>query len=248
MLLSQIIKPKKPHVYKSNKLNNANFGDLSLNDYQVYLYLVSKICGINDNLEYLHHSQLKREYTLTAKEFSLVFNVDMPHSYRILRKAVVRLMKTDIKVERLELKELWQINICSMAKYNDKEGYITIEFTDRIMQYLAQVKANFTHYNIKEIANFRSIYTTRLYELVIGYKNQKYFEKSVEDLRDVFAVGEKLKAYKDLKVKTFEHGCNEINKMYNINLRFKEIKKGRKVDKVQFLFDSTAINEIKQLD
>jgi len=38
-----------------------------------------------------------------------------------------------------------------------------------------------------------------------------------------------------------------INEMYNINLRFKEIKKGRKVDKVQFSFDSTAINEIKQL-
>ena len=27
------------------------------------------------------------------------------------------------------------------GKYNKKEGYITIEFTDRIMPYLAQVKA-----------------------------------------------------------------------------------------------------------
>ena len=35
------------------------------------------------------------------------------------------------------------------------------------------------------------------------YSNQKFFEKSVEDLRGIFAVGEKLKAYKDLKVKTF---------------------------------------------
>jgi plasmid replication initiation protein len=40
---------------------------------------------------------------------------------------------------RNESPELWQINVCSRAKYNKKEGYITIEFTDDIMPYLSQV-------------------------------------------------------------------------------------------------------------
>ena len=82
----------------------------------------------------------------------------------------------------------------------------------------------------------------------LGKKKKGKYEHRLRWDDIAYQPGElKAVAYKDLKVKTFEHGCNEINEMYDINLRFKEIKKGRKVDKVQFLFDSTAINEIKQL-
>jgi plasmid replication initiation protein len=63
-------------------------------------------------------------------------------------------MKTDISVERVELKEVWRINICSMAKYNQNEGYIDVQFTDSIMPYLAQTRRKFVLYNLKEIANF----------------------------------------------------------------------------------------------
>ncbi|MDC0865100.1 replication initiation protein, partial [Rickettsiaceae bacterium] len=164
--LPNLLTSKTPKIYKNKKLNTANFGDFTHNDYQVFLHLVSKLGGVDAEGKYLQPEQLEREHVLTAKEFSDVFNTDIHNSYRLLNKSCRKLMKTDLTVTRNESPELWQINICSMAKYNKKEGRITIQFTDSIMPYLAQVKQKFVLYNLKEIANFGSLYTTRLYELV----------------------------------------------------------------------------------
>ena len=35
-------------IYKNKKLNNANFGNFTHSDYQVFLHLVSKIGGVNE--------------------------------------------------------------------------------------------------------------------------------------------------------------------------------------------------------
>lgn len=241
----KVLTSKNPKVYKNKKLNNTNFGDFHHTDYQVFLHLVSKIGGIDNYGKYLQPKQLQREYILTAKEFSELFNVSLPNCYGILKHAVDKLMKTDLKVEIIDLQEVWRINVCSMAKYNKTEGSITIKFTDDIMPYLAQeVKKKFILYNLKEIANFGSLYTTRLYELIQEFKETGWMLKSVNQLREAFAVGEKFKLYGHFKTKTFGHACQEINNNYNMDLQFEEIKEGRKVVAIRFAFKPVVIDKI----
>lgn len=241
---SSILKSKTPKVYKDNKLNQANFGNFTHNDYQVFLHLVSKIGGVDKEGRYLQPEQLQREHVLTAKEFSEVFETDIDNSYRYLKKAINKLMKTDIKVERPENNSIVRINVCSQAEYKKREGAIIIEFTDRIMPYLSQVRQKFVLYNLKEIANFNSIYTTHLYELIQQFKDTGYLIRSVEQLREIFAVGTKFKAYKDLKRRTFDHACKEINNNYEMNLGYEEIKEGRKIVAVKFVFKKTKIHKV----
>jgi len=242
--LPKVLKSKTPKTYKNRKLNNANFGNFTNSDYQVFLHLVSKIGGVDEFGKYLQPEQLQREHILTAKEFSELFNTDIDNSYRFLQKAVDKLMKTDIKVERIELKEVWRINVCSMAKYNKGGGYITIKFTDDVMPYLAQVKKKFVLYNLKEIANFGSLYTTRLYELIQEFKETGWMLKSVDQLREAFAVGNSFKLYGDFKAKILNHACQEINDNYDMDLRFEEEKEGRKVVAVKFFFKKTFIHKV----
>jgi plasmid replication initiation protein len=153
-------------------------------------------------------------------------------------------MKTSIILEKIELNEIWEINVCSTAKYNKAEGRITVKFTDDIMPYLSQVKQKFVLYNLKEIANFGSLYTTRLYELIQEFKDTGYMIKSVDQLREIFAVGSSFKLYGDFKRYTFEHACQEINDNYKMNLGFEEIKEGRKIIAVKFVFKKTRIHKI----
>jgi plasmid replication initiation protein len=150
-------------------------------------------------------------------------------------------MKTSIILEQPDLFQTWEINVCSMAKYNHHEGSITIEFTDRIMPYLTQVSRKFVLYNLKEVANFGSLYTTRLYELIQEFKDTGYIVKSVEQLRTVFAVGNKYVEYRDFKRYTFLHAANEINSQFDMKLSFEEIKDGRKVVAIKFNFVPTFI-------
>jgi len=153
-------------------------------------------------------------------------------------------MKTSFILEKPELKETWEINVCSMAQYNEKVGTITIEFTDRIMPYLAQVKERFVLYNLKEISNFGSLYTTRLYELIQEFKETGWLRKSVQQLREIFAVGSAFKRYGDFKKYTFVHACKEINDTYYMGLDFKEIKEGRKVAAVEFSFKPVVVTKV----
>jgi plasmid replication initiation protein len=239
-----VLKTKIPKVYKNKKLNNANFGNFTHNDYQVFLHLVSKLGSVDDFGKYLQPAQLQREHTLSAKEFSEIFNTDISNCYRFLHKACKKLMKTSITLEKPELSEVWEINVCSTAKYNANQGTITIEFTDSIMPYLAQVREKFVLYNLKEIANFGSLYTTRLYELIQEFKETGWIYKTVNELRKLFAVGSSFKLYGDLKKYTFAHACQEINANYNMDLRFEEEKEGRKVVAVKFFFKPTIITQV----
>ena len=241
---SLVFESKTPKTYKNKKLNNANFGNFTHNDYQVFLHLVSKLGGVDKFGKYLQPEALEREHILSAKEFSKVFNTDISNCYRFLHKACKKLMKTSIILEKIELNEIWEINICSTAKYNKNEGCITVKFTDDIMPYLAQVRERFVLYNLKEISNFGSLYTTRLYELIQEFQETGWMLKSVEQLRGVFAVGNSFKLYGDFKKYTFVHACQEINDNYDIGLRFEELKEGRKVVAVKFFFKKTIIHQV----
>lgn len=232
------LKSKTPKVYKNAKLNKASFNDYSLNDYQVFLHIVSKIGGVDESGKYLQPEQLTREYTLTVKEFENVFSVS--NGYPVLKKVADKLLNTQIVLEKPDLLEEWKINVCELAKYSKKNGYIKIKFTESIMPYLSQVKKRFILYNLKEIANFNSIYTTRLYELLQEFKDTGVLIKSVAQLREIFATGNKYSTYKDFKVKTFQHAVNEINANFELDLKFIEHKEGRKVITIEFLFNPTT--------
>lgn len=239
-----VFKSKTPKTYKSKKLNNANFGNFTHNDYQVFLHLVSKIGGVDEFGKYLQPEQLQREHRLTAKEFNEVFNISLPNCYGVLKQAVDKLMKTDVRIEKPDNCGFWRINVCSKAEYNKNEGYITIKFTDDIMPYLAQVREKFVLYNLKEIANFGSLYTTRLYELIQEFKETGWMLKSLDQLREVFAVGNKFKLYGHFKAKILNHACQEINDNYDMGLSFDELKEGRKVTAIRFSFKPVKVTQV----
>jgi plasmid replication initiation protein len=241
--MEKLYRRKTPKVYKNKKLNSANFGTYNLNDYQVFLQLISMIGGVDETGKYLQPQELQREYTLTAKEFSQQFGVELDGAYTTLKRVAKKLTETSITLEKPELFETWHIALCAEAKYNHKQGSLTIEFTPNIMPYLAQVKQKFILYNLKEIANFGSLYSTRLYELIQEFKDTGYIIKSVAQLRETFAVGKKFKLYNDFKRFTFAHAVEEINSQYEMNLRFEELKEGRKVVAIRFEFTPSRTSQ-----
>jgi plasmid replication initiation protein len=238
-----VLKSKTKKIYKSNKLNKANFAEYNLNDYRVYLNTIALIGGVTAQGKYLQPDDITREYTLSAKDFSEQFGIDIKNSYRILKQAANKLMKTDITIEKPELFETWRINVCEMAKYNEKDGTITIEFTQRIMEYLKQRTKNFTLYNLNEVANLTSLSAIRLYELIQQFNTTTgYLIHTIEQWRDIFGITPQFyKSYSDLKRKIFVQAMDEINTKTGYKLVLTEEKEGRKVIRVRFDFTKDEI-------
>lgn len=236
MKRKDLYESKTPKVYKSPKLNHSNFGDFTHTDYQVYLMLLSKLGGVDKNGKYLQPKELKREHTLSAKDFGHMFKMAPQNSYVALKKAVNKLLKTDITVPEEGTTSYWRINVCSQAKYVKDEGKIEIQFTDSIMPYLKQVKERFMVYNLADISSFKSIYATRLFELLQEFKETGWMIKSLYELRHAFAVGNQYPKYANFKARTLVPACEEINKNYHMKVHFEEIKEGKSVTAIKFLF------------
>lgn len=231
------LKSKTKKVYKANKLNGAWFNSFNLNDYRVYLNAIALIGGEDTNGKYLQTDELKREYTLYAAEFSKQFNIPLNHSYEILKKAVVKLMKTDVRIEKPDLFTTTYINVCELAEYNSKEGNIRILFTTSVMQYLKQQigkNSQFTLYNLNEIVDLTSLYAVRLYELIQQFKSG-FIIYTIAQWREIFGISiEQYKLYGDLKRKVFMQALKEINNKTGYNVIMTEEKEGRKVVRVKF--------------
>ena len=235
---STVLKSKTKKVYKSNKLNTANFADFNLNDYRVYLNAIALVGGVTAQGKYVQPSELSREYRLSALDFARQFNIAPNNAYKILKQAVKKLMKTDISIEKPELFQTWQINVCERSVYNEKEGTIDIMFTGSIMEYLKQRTKNFTLYNLKEVADLTSIYAVRLYELMQQFNTTSgMLIHTIEQWREMLGVQPtQYKLYADLKRKVFNQALEEINEKTGYTLTMTEIKEGRKVVRVRFDF------------
>jgi hypothetical protein len=234
----KVLKSKTKKVYKSNKLNKANFANFNLNDYRVYLNAIALIGGVTEQGKYIQPKELPREYRLSALDFSNQFNIDIKNSYRILKQATNKLMNTNIKIEKPELFQTWQINVCERAVYNEKEGTIDIMFTGSIMEYLKQRTKNFTLYNLKEVADLTSIYAVRLYELMQQFNTTTgMLIYAVDQWREILGVQPtQYKLYHQIKQKVFNQAVEEINTKTGYKLTMTEIKEGRKVVRVRFDF------------
>ena len=232
---------KLKKVQKSNHLNQANFGDFSMNAYKVVLHLIADIKRNNYNGEKLELSTIAREYSLTAERFSGEFGtIEKNHAYEVLKHAVDKLLNTifTIKTDKGILK----MHVCSSALYVENEGRIDIRFTEEIMPHLCALNNKFTMYNLKEISNFNSIYTIRLYELLMQFKLTGEYVSTIDNLRYVFGCVDTFKKYNDFKRFTIQHAVDEINSQYKINLSYGEIKEGRKVVKLIFKFKKTTLH------
>lgn len=241
---STILSSKTRKVYKHNKLNKASFGDYNLNDYRVYLNAIALIGGVTAQGKYIQPEEPKREYTLSALEFSQQFNIAPNNAYKILKQAVDKLMKTDIKLEMPDLFKTVRINVCERAEYSEREGNIVILFTGSIMDYLKQRTKNFTLYNLKEVADLTSFYAVRLYELVQQFNTTTgMIIHTLEQWREIFGISqEQYKLYGHMKSKVFNQALDEINSKTGYKVTIKEEKEGRKVVRVRFDFQPDLIH------
>jgi plasmid replication initiation protein len=225
-------------VQKSNEMNQANFSDFSLSCYRVLLNLISQIQRHDVEGNQLSLPVVNRTCSLSANAYAKEFNIESANAYGILKEATDKLLKTTFATRSIRGNVL-KINVCSQAEYVDREGRIDIRFTEEIMPHLAELGDRFTIYNLNEIAGFGSIYTTRLYELLMQFKTTGVIEISVKDLRFKLGCIDTLKQYTHLKQRAIQHAVDEINSQWTLDVKYEEIKTGKTVTDLIFTFKPT---------
>ncbi|MFZ4835900.1 replication initiation protein [Rouxiella sp. Mn2063] len=215
-------------AYKSNALIEASY-KLTLQEQRLLLICIGKI-NPRDELS-------QKLFQVTSTDFYLAFpDMGKSNAERHLREAIDKLAERWIHIqnnnERRRIR--W---IQEEAEYFNGEGKIEIVFSESIMPYLTQLKGQFTKIVIKNVSALKSVYSIRLYELLMQFKVIGDRLISLEDFRAMLGLDEdKYPSFKSLNQWVIKPAVKELNQKSNLSVTVDPVKKGRSVFALHFHF------------
>ncbi len=182
---------------------------------------------------------LKRTITIPT----LIGEKEFPWLAEVLRYDA----KADEKLrERYPNKQDYHEHINTLRLYNlyeqltpdhDYDNIVArIRFNEDIMPMLSDLKENFTKVFIKDIKQFKSIYSHRIYQLMMRFKSTGYVKISLDDLRYMLLLNGKYANTKDLRKRVIDVAIEEINETSPYDVEYQLIKKGRAFKYLQLKF------------
>lgn len=185
----------------------------------------------------------QRRIKITAIEYAKEFDVSQKTAYRDLQKACANLFDRYLRYEIKTPKGLKERKLrwVQDVTYHHGEGWIEYQFTSAISQHLFKLEKNFTTYKLKQASALRSIYSWRLFELILSWRskdNQNIgdFTIDLDKFREAMEIPSSY-TFKDIRKRCIESSIKELKQKDGIVVVYNTIKKGRSVYKIHFRWD-----------
>ena len=218
-----------PHyVSLSNELVRAAHG-LTLTEKRVLMLAVSKL----DSTAKPTPENLVSK--ITVLELVSEYGLDPKSAYKQAYDAVEHLMNRYIRFahEGVETRMQW----VGQANYKQDEGYIELEFWHKLSPMLFELKNRFTSYQLKRAGVLRSVYSWRLFELLMQFKRTGLLNIPIDDFNHAMEAPESLRAnFSNLRNRVIEPAVKEIREKDGLAVEWEAIKAGRKVKALKFTF------------
>ena len=213
-------------VRKDNRIITACY-KLTLNEQRLLLTAIAKIP---------FNEEIPDEIEITAHEFLNVFpDVGHKNVHNELQDAVNKLYEKSIVIEEPVKKRKFRW-ISSATTYQKGDGKISFTFSKEIVVYIQQLKEQFTKYKLGDVSDLKSVYSIRLYEMLIQFQNTSIVIISLNDFKNRFGILEKYSVYKDLRKWVIEPAINELNQKSLFNVTYKGVREGRAIKNLEFFF------------
>ena len=226
-------KRKTPVVATSNSLVEACY-QLTLAEKRVVLTIISRL---NSSAVAPPH---ETRYLIHAAEFAELFKISQNQAYKALRAGVDRLAERWLWVETGHpippLMDEGKIRWVAGVWYGEKEGCMTLALTPQILPYLTALSREFTQYRLQHVVGLPTVYSIRLYELLIQWKAMGERELEVAWLRERFQLEGKYTSISEFKRWVVDPAVANINEHTDIWVKYTQKKRGRVVWSFIFTF------------
>lgn len=213
-------------VVKSNRLNTA-IQNLSLSEIRLIQL------GIIDSREQNKGLSSEIPLRIDAQRYADAFEVSKQTAYEVLVNAETNLFErrfTFLDDKKNKVKSRW----ISQVTYLEGEGAIEIIFTPAVVKEITRINGIeqfFTKYTLEQIAQLDSVYSVRLYELLVQWREAK--KTPVFELNQFRGqLGLEANEYKrmsDFKRRVLDSSVKEVNEKTNIKISYEQVKKGKTI-------------------
>jgi plasmid replication initiation protein len=213
-------------VVKSNALINAMF-DMGLQEMRFLAFAASQLPR---NLVPVKGKPVDLEIDVSA--LAAAFELDPKSAYRETKALADRLMKKIIEFET-DGRQIG-VGLLSKREYHIGEGKLWLRFDEDLVPHLLGLKENFTKYRIKDVYQFKSANTWRVYELLKQYKEVGKREFEIDELKLKLGLSKAYNRIDHFKSRIINPAIEEINNVSDILVAMDQAKRGRCVTKLIF--------------
>ena len=224
---------KNSLVVKDNALINASY-NLELTEQR--LIMLAIINARESGQGITADSKLE----IHASDYAKLFNVSADASYKALREAVNNLFNRQFSYTA-EYKKTGKVGIVrsrwvSRIFYVDDLALLEITFAPDVVPLITRLEEHFTKYEAKQVAHLTSKYATRLYELLIAWREVgKVPQLELSEFRNRLGlVDSEYTAMSDFKKRVLEPSIKQINEHTDITVTYEQHKKGRIISGFSF--------------
>lgn len=224
---------KNSLVVKDNALINASY-NLELTEQR--LIMLAIINARESGQGITADSKLE----IHASDYANLFNVSIDASYKALREAVNNLFNRQFSYTA-EYKKTGKTGIVrsrwvSRIFYVDDLALLEITFAPDVVPLVTRLEEHFTSYQAKQVAHLTSKYATRLYELLIAWREVgKVPQIEIGAFRNRLGLLENdYTAMSDFKKRVLEPSIKQINEHTDITVTYEQHKKGRLISGFSF--------------
>ena len=222
-------------VVKDNALINASY-NLELTEQR--LIMLAIINARESGQGITADSKLE----IHASDYAKLFNVSADASYKALKEAVNNLFNRQFSYTA-EYKRTGKIGIVrsrwvSRIFYVDDLALLEITFAPDVVPLITRLEEHFTKYEAKQVAHLTSKYATRLYEILISWREvgkTPIFE--LQQLRKNLGVeDDEYQRMHHFKSRVLETAITQINEHTDIKATYEQHKQGRTITGFSFKF------------
>jgi len=227
-------------VTQANQLATASYS-LTLEEKRLVLVLMSLVRKEDKDFH---------EYRIPIVEIREFLGFCGKDFYGRLRNVAKTLRSRPLSIEKPSggwIETGWISHAEYKPKGEDGLDCATLElsFDPRMKPFLLQLKKQFFSFMLTNVANLRSVYSIRFYEIFSSYKNIKTISFEVADLKKRLHLDHKYKRYDDFRKRVILTAQRELKEKTDICFKFNENKKGRRVNEIHFEIFTQNIPEQK---
>ena len=217
-------------VVKDNALIDASF-NLSLIEQRLMLLAIVEAREVHDLTP-------NTAIEIAVSDYVHQFKVESNNSYSLIRDAARTLKRREFSyLDRYKGKEAYTTaNWVNKVTYVDSSGLIVLYLSNEVISLISRLSEQFTKYYLEQVADFKSKYSLRLYELLIKWLNAGRTDKyNIDDIRAKLGVGvNEYATMSNFKTNVIEKAIADINKNTDITVSYDQFKKGRIITDFQF--------------
>lgn len=244
---------KSDLVVKTNQLNSA-VQNLSLPELRIIQLAIVDARETGKGLD------TKTPLRIDAMRYADAFDTTRQNAYILMKQSEETLFNrrfTYFDHEKKPIKSRWLQDV----RYLDDEGAIEVCFTRLVVECITRLDGAeqfFTQYMLSQTANLKSVYSVRLYELLIQWKTAgktPVFELSL--FRGQMGLNDdEYKIMGNFKLRVLDLAVKEINEKTDLTVSYTQEKKGRVIYGFKFTVKQkqaqkplkTAHNDVKDLN